>query len=108
MVDRIAAATKDSNVTDKASSAASAIGQSGFKQLLKLGGINEEPRRSSADAGSGSVGGLGTSQRAGSVQHGLVVTDADGHISLDIAERMLTWHAEAVGRMIELSNPNDA
>lgn len=32
---------------------------------------------------------------------------ADGQLRLEIAERMLKWHAEAMGRMIELSSPSD-
>ncbi|KAG6877239.1 hypothetical protein C0992_010465 [Termitomyces sp. T32_za158] len=35
------------------------------------------------------------------------VREEDGLLSLDIAGKMLKWHAEAVGRCIELSPPND-
>lgn len=31
----------------------------------------------------------------------------DGLLKLEVAERMLRWHAEAVGRMVELSAPSD-
>ncbi len=33
--------------------------------------------------------------------------EEDGLLSLDVAERMLRWHAEAVGRCIELSATGD-
>lgn len=32
---------------------------------------------------------------------------ADGVLSAQLAERMLKWHAEAVGRIVELSPPGD-
>ncbi|KAI0065945.1 exocyst complex protein [Artomyces pyxidatus] len=33
--------------------------------------------------------------------------DEDGALSVDVAEKMLKWHAEAIGRCVELSPPND-
>lgn len=35
------------------------------------------------------------------------IREEDGLLSLDVAERMLRWHAEAVGRCIELSASGD-
>ncbi|TDL29692.1 exocyst complex protein [Rickenella mellea] len=35
------------------------------------------------------------------------IREEDGQLSLDAAERMLKWHAEAVGRCVELSPTND-
>ncbi|KAG5650308.1 hypothetical protein H0H81_012675 [Sphagnurus paluster] len=35
------------------------------------------------------------------------VHEDDGLLSVDIAEKMLKWHAEAIGRCVELSPPND-
>ncbi|KAH0587794.1 hypothetical protein H2248_006553 [Termitomyces sp. 'cryptogamus'] len=35
------------------------------------------------------------------------IREEDGLLSVDIAEKMLRWHAEAVGRCIELSPAND-
>ncbi|KAF8318148.1 exocyst complex component Sec10 [Clavulina sp. PMI_390] len=34
-------------------------------------------------------------------------TEEEGRLSIDVAERLLTWHAEAVGRCVELSAPSD-
>ena len=33
--------------------------------------------------------------------------EEDGRLSIDTAERMLKWHAEAVGRCVELSTTHD-
>lgn len=35
------------------------------------------------------------------------VSDSDGMLSLDTAEKMLKWHAEAIGRCVELSGLSD-
>ncbi|KAI0251357.1 exocyst complex component Sec10 [Lactifluus subvellereus] len=35
------------------------------------------------------------------------VSDEDGLLSIDVAVTMLKWHAEAIGRCVELSPPND-
>jgi exocyst complex component 5 len=35
------------------------------------------------------------------------VREEDGLLSIDVAERMLKWHAEAIGRCVELSPSND-
>jgi hypothetical protein len=33
--------------------------------------------------------------------------EEDGVLSVDVAEKMLKWHAEAVGRCVEMSGPAD-
>ena len=35
------------------------------------------------------------------------VNDEDGLLAIGVAETMLKWHAEAIGRCAELSPPND-
>lgn len=35
------------------------------------------------------------------------VREEDGQLSVNVAENMLKWHAEAIGRCVELSPPND-
>jgi len=35
------------------------------------------------------------------------VKEDDGILSVDIAERVMKWHAEAIGRCVELSPAND-
>lgn len=33
--------------------------------------------------------------------------DEDGQLSIDLAEKMLKWHAETVGRCVEMTSPAD-
>jgi exocyst complex component 5 len=33
--------------------------------------------------------------------------EEDGILAIEVAERMLKWHAEAIGRCVELSPPTD-
>lgn len=117
MVDKITTAAQNANVSDKASSAASAVqneGARGLKQLMKLSGINtNEKRRESGEAPSPSVKSPPTLRDSanGNASGGdelLSVTEEDGQISLATSERMLRWHAEAVGRMLELSPASEA
>lgn len=35
------------------------------------------------------------------------VCEEDGRLSIDVSEKMLKWHAEAVGRCVELSSTSD-
>ncbi|KAF8969479.1 exocyst complex protein [Flammula alnicola] len=35
------------------------------------------------------------------------IREEDGVLSVDVAEKMLKWHAETIGRCVELSPPND-
>jgi hypothetical protein len=35
------------------------------------------------------------------------LSEPDGELSLDAAQRMLKWHAEAIGRCVELSATSD-
>ena len=36
-----------------------------------------------------------------------LVREEDGRLSIDVSEKMLKWHAEAVGRCVELSSTSD-
>nr|CDI51276.1 related to exocyst complex 100 kDa component [Melanopsichium pennsylvanicum 4] len=35
------------------------------------------------------------------------IEDTDGDLSLDVAEKMLRWHAESIGRCVDLSSPTE-
>lgn len=35
------------------------------------------------------------------------IREEDGQLSVDVAEKMLKWHAEAIGRCVELSSPGE-
>lgn len=123
MVDKITTAAQNTSVT----ASAERMGQQGassLKHLMKLGGLNISDKQRSQS--SDSLHFLGQSQQQNQSQpHGrsslgdsttslqemhvpLMVTEKDGQISLEVAERMLKWHAEAVGRMLELSTPSEA
>lgn len=36
-----------------------------------------------------------------------LICEEDGQLSVETAEKILRWHAEAIGRCVELSPPND-
>lgn len=52
-------------------------------------------------------GGIATSDRYQDKLLDEQVSEEDGSLSVDVAETMLKWHAEAIGRCAELSLPND-
>lgn len=47
------------------------------------------------------------SDRATEKQNEEPVREEDGVLSVDVAERIMKWHAEAIGRCVELSPAND-
>ncbi|KAF9006545.1 exocyst complex protein [Cyathus striatus] len=80
MVDRIGAATVTTGTSGTASVQAAAA-------LMRFGGINTD--------------------RHAEKNLEEPVRDEDGILSVEVAEKMLKWHAEAIGRSVELSSPND-
>lgn len=53
-------------------------------------------------------GGLGSStDRAPEKTAEDPIREEDGMLSVDVAEKMLRWHAEAIGRCVELSPSSD-
>ncbi|KAH9939976.1 exocyst complex component Sec10 [Amylocystis lapponica] len=52
-------------------------------------------------------GGLGSTVAAAQEKAEEPVREEDGYVSVEVAERMLKWHAEAIGRCVELSASND-
>ena len=51
--------------------------------------------------------GVGKSEVATETPGEEPLRDEDGALSVDLAETMLKWHAECVGRLVELSSSND-
>ncbi len=43
----------------------------------------------------------------GGLHHEEELDDSDGDLSLDVAEKMLRWHAESIGRCVDLSSPTE-
>lgn len=79
-------------IASSAHGAPGAAQTSGLKSLLKLSGI-------SADDSVNSL--------AEEPPSSPVLSESDGQLDLSVAEKLLTWHAESVGRMIELSSQSD-
>ena len=52
------------------------------------------------------LGGI-TAEKKPDNLHEELVREEDGQLTLDMAETMLKWHAEAIGRCVELTAPND-
>lgn len=115
MVNRFAGATSNTSLTtttaaSAASSASSAFAKlSGMASNMKIAGYSTnintpvpalpsqgtQPSEMNASATAGS-GGLRDS-----------LSEADGVLNIDVAEKMLKWHAEAIGRCVEMSPPSE-
>ncbi|CAO1615975.1 unnamed protein product [Sympodiomycopsis kandeliae] len=126
--DRVRAAAGGSSNSATSGTAAGASSSSGVAQGSTASGGAQAPAKSSAfsklsgfvdrargatnaqtaqasiaeDANAEIVAGDGTP-----VGSGEQVEENDGELSLTVAERMLRWHAEAIGRCIDLSNPSE-
>lgn len=70
-------------------------------RLMKFSGLSNIVEKA---GGSPTIG----SHEEGRETKGLVMyEEGDGELSLETSERMLGWHAEALGRMVELSPAGD-
>ncbi|KAI4523719.1 exocyst complex component Sec10 [Schizophyllum commune Loenen D] len=79
MVNQLSAAAQNSG------GATATSAQTAAAALMRFGGIQKEQDKSGEEP----------------------VKEEDGELKVDIAEKMLKWHAEAIGRCVELSPPND-
>lgn len=52
-------------------------------------------------------GGMAPSERKSDQLTEDPVREEDGLLSVDVAENILKWHAEAIGRCVELTPSND-
>ncbi|PIL36921.1 hypothetical protein GSI_00611 [Ganoderma sinense ZZ0214-1] len=84
MVDQLsaAAATTSSSGTSTTSAQAAAA-------LMRFGGLSATTDKTLRDSAEDPI------------------REEDGALSVEVAERMLKWHAEAIGRCVELSHTND-
>jgi hypothetical protein len=64
-----------------------------------------QPTGSSPSMGTGGFKAL--LKRSGDRPLDQDISASDGALSLDVAKQLLEWHAEAVGRMVELTAPSD-
>lgn len=81
MVNQLSAAAATTSTSGGASTSAQAAAA-----LMRFGGIN-----------------AGAQDKPGEEP----IREEDGLLNIDIAEDILRWHAEAIGRCVELSLPND-
>jgi hypothetical protein len=95
------------NTADPSSSAPAASDPSRLDRLMKFSGLSNITASSSAH-GSPALGGGGAEGGAeGVTSPEMMFEEGDGELSVETAEKMLEWHAEAVGRTVELSPASD-
>ncbi|KAG1806615.1 exocyst complex component Sec10-like protein [Suillus plorans] len=82
MVDRLGAAAANTTTSGGSSTSAQAAAL-----IMRYGGISSERIQDKSSEDN--------------------VREEDGLLSIDVAEKMLKWHAEAVGRCVELTSQND-
>lgn len=78
------------SVNESSSGTGTGTSLAGIKALMKLPGSAATQSAAAAASGENAVDSLS-------------LTAQDGALNLSVAERMLRWHAEAVGRMVDLS-----
>ncbi|OCH92156.1 exocyst complex component Sec10 [Obba rivulosa] len=84
MVNQLSAAAATTSTSGTSTTSAQAAAA-----LIRLGGLSNKA--------------AGAQEKSGEEP----VREEDGQISVDVAEKMLKWHAEAIGRCVELSSAND-
>ncbi|GAA5902521.1 hypothetical protein JCM8208_006909 [Rhodotorula glutinis] len=77
--------------------------KSRLDRLMKFSGLSNIAHNASSSSDKQGAGGGGP----GEVDPAMLFEDGDGELSVEVAERMLEWHAEALGRMVELSPAGD-
>lgn len=104
-----------SSTATHASTAASSATSASKTSFFKLSNLADRVRGTQAAAVTGastssamsaelsSDGGHGTSGAHLAEE----IEDADGELSLDVAEKMLRWHAESIGRCVDLTSPSE-
>ena len=75
-------------------------------QLGTTGGATASSTAAAVFSRFGNLAGGGDRNQA-KVEQEEPLRDEDGQVSVQVAERMLKWHAEAIGRCVELSPSSD-
>ena len=108
-----------SSTATHASTAASSAASSSKTSFFKLSNLADRVRGTHNNAaanlstGPNAVPSLSAESSvdgnhvAGGVHVEEEIEDADGDLSLDVAEKMLRWHAESIGRCVDLSSPSE-
>ncbi|GAA6029940.1 hypothetical protein JCM8097_009179 [Rhodosporidiobolus ruineniae] len=82
-------------------------------RLMKFSGlgsiVDKTSSSSSSSAAAAAAGATGSPAHHGEepTSPEMMYEEGDGELSVEVAERMLEWHAEALGRMVELSPAAD-
>lgn len=95
-----------------AASSTTSTSKTSFFKLSNLAdrvrGTNTNHSVGSSNAGSTSAESSADGHHApGSHHHEDDFDDSDGDLSLEVAEKMLRWHAESIGRCVDLSSPTE-
>ena len=79
-----------------------------FDRVVNQLNVSSVGTTSSAQAAAALMrfGGMTADRKSDQLAEDLV-REEDGLLSVDTAEKILEWHAEAIGRCMELSPPND-
>ena len=103
MVNQFSATSAGSALSVGTSSTAAAAFMkfSGMTSGSKLAAINTAPALVPSTPGGNS------GEKGGGTPVEEILSDKDGILSLDVAEKLLKWHAEAIGRCVELSPSSD-
>lgn len=73
----------------------------GLKALLKIGNVTSLGQHGSPSQALPTHSG---ERRASNDRDAVAMQNKeDGELDINVAERMLKWHAEAIGRMVDLS-----
>ncbi|CDR99746.1 related to exocyst complex 100 kDa component [Sporisorium scitamineum] len=110
-----------SSTATHASTAASSTTSTSKTSFFKLSNLADRVRGTHTNAASsnslsaGSTNAMPTSAESSVDGHHVAggahmedeIDDTDGDLSLDIAEKMLRWHAESIGRCVDLTSPSE-
>ncbi|EPQ28786.1 uncharacterized protein PFL1_03589 [Pseudozyma flocculosa PF-1] len=100
---------KDNNAAATSSSSTSTTSgtMSGAKSsFFKLSGL-ADPAAAAVPAAVPAPGEAGTADSGDAGPTDEIDLEREGELSLDVAERMLKWHAEAIGRCVDLSSSSE-
>ena len=84
MVDQLSAAAATTSPSGTSTTSAQAAAA-----LMRFGGLSASTEKAQKDVAEDPI------------------REEDGTLSVEVAEQMLKWHAEAIGRCVELSHSND-
>ncbi|KAJ1030975.1 hypothetical protein NDA18_002200 [Ustilago nuda] len=107
----LASGSTATNASTSASSSATNPSKTSFFKLSNLAdrvrGTHNAAPGSNTAAPMSTEPSLDGSQGSAGAQGHEEIDDDDGELSLDVAEKMLRWHAESIGRCVDLSSASE-